>query len=58
MHGLKSHYSYNTLTQARVLCLIYMHDAQGRVAPEGECMYIRQSTSADISDTQKSAQSY
>ena len=29
-----------------MLCLIYTHDALGRAAPEGECGYIRQSTSA------------
>ena len=29
-----------------MLCLIYTHDARGRAAPEGECVYIRQSTSA------------
>ena len=28
------------ITQARVLCLIYTHDARGRAAPEGECVYI------------------
>ena len=31
-----------------MLCLIYTHDAQGRAAPEGECGYIRQSTSACV----------
>ena len=36
------------ITQARVLCLIYTHDARGRAAPEGECVYIRQSTSAYV----------
>ena len=35
--------SYNT---ARVLCLIYTHDAQGHAVPKGECIYISQSTSA------------
>ena len=36
------------ITQARVLCLIYTHDARGHAAPEGECVYIRQSTSACV----------
>ena len=36
------------MTQARVLCLIYTHDARGRAAPEGECIYIKQSTSACV----------
>ena len=31
-----------------MLCVIYMHDAQGHAAPEGECVYIRQSTSACV----------
>ena len=31
-----------------MLCLIYMDDTQGRTAPEGECVYIRQSTSACV----------
>ena len=29
-----------------MLCLIYAHNAEGHAAPEGECIYIRQSTSA------------
>ena len=36
------------ITQARALCLIYTHDARGRAVPEGECIYIRQSTSACV----------
>ena len=36
------------ITQATVLCLIYMHDARGRAAPEGKCVYIRQSVSACV----------
>ena len=36
------------ITQARVHCLIYMHDARGRTAPEGECIYIRQRTSSCV----------
>ena len=36
------------ITQARVLSLIYMYDVQGRAAPEGQCIYIRQSTSAHV----------
>ena len=36
------------ITQARVLCLICTHDVQGHAAPEGECVYIRQSTSARV----------
>ena len=28
------------ITQARVLCLIYLHDTRGRAVPEGECIYI------------------
>ena len=36
------------MTQARVLCQIYVHDAQGHAVPEGECIYIRQSTSACV----------
>ena len=36
--------SYNTDKSA----LIYMHDAQGHAAPEGECVYIRQRTSACV----------
>ena len=31
-----------------MLCQIYTHDAQGHAAPEGECVYIRQSTSACV----------
>ena len=31
-----------------MLCLIYMHDAQGRAVPDGECIYIRQSMSACV----------
>ena len=31
-----------------MLCLIYMHDARGCAAPEGECIYTRQSTSACV----------
>ena len=31
-----------------MLCLIYTYDAQGCTAPEGECVYIRQSTSACV----------
>ena len=36
------------VTQARVLCLICTHDVRGRAAPEGECVHIRQSTSACV----------
>ena len=31
-----------------MLCLIYTHDARGHAAPSGECIYIRQSTSACV----------
>ena len=31
-----------------MLCLIHMHDARGHIAPEGECIYIRQSTSVCV----------
>ena len=31
-----------------MLCLIYAHDAHGSAAPKGECVYIRQSTSACV----------
>ena len=31
-----------------MLSLIYMHDTRGRTAPKGECIYIRQSTSACV----------
>ena len=31
-----------------MLCLIYTHDARGRAAPGGKCIYIRQSTSACV----------
>jgi len=36
------------VTQAGVHCLRYMHDAQGRAAPEGECIHIRQCTPACV----------
>ena len=36
------------ITQARELCLVYTHDARGHTVPEGECVYIRQSTSACV----------
>ena len=31
-----------------MLCLIYTHDTQGHAAPEGECVYIIQNTSACV----------
>ena len=33
---------------SRLLCLIHTHDIRGRAAPDGECVYIRQSTSACV----------
>jgi len=30
------------ITQQGGVCLIYTHDAQGCIAPESECVYIRQ----------------
>ena len=34
--------------QARVLCLIYMHNIRGHATPKGECIYIRQSMSVCV----------
>ena len=36
------------VTQARVHCLICMHDARGCAMPKGECGHIRQCTSACV----------
>ena len=40
----------NTLviTQALVLCLIYMHSPEGAACPQASCAYIRQSTLACV----------
>jgi len=38
-----NNYKYVTvITWSGGICLIYTHDARGRTAPKGECVYIRQ----------------
>ena len=39
---------YKLITQAIVFCLLYAHNARGHAAPEGECVYTRQSMSACV----------